>query len=423
MSFPIRHLPLVQNWDCHTCGTCCKEYVVTITDEERRRIEAQGWDHDSVVGDSALFKTSGPWWKRRYHLNHRSDGSCVFLTEEGRCRIHEKLGYEAKPLPCRLFPFVLVPAGDHWRVGMRFACPSAAANKGRDVKSHEPGLREFADELARREGLDDPANQARLRPPKLQGRQRVDWSDLARINLAVLAILRDRESRMERRLRKCLALADLCRQVHFHHIAGKRLGEFLNILCKSIDSEVPVDPATLSPPNWVGRILFRQAAALFTRKDHGPDRGIVRHGRAALIMAAWRFAVGKGPVPRMHNRMPETTFEQIESTRIDLPPQIEEILERYYTVKVESLQFFGPTNFNLGFWEGFEMLALTFPLVLWVTRAMSADPPGDAVMRALTFIDDHFGFNRVLGTARQRVSFQLLARSGELKKLIAWYGR
>ena len=42
MSLPIRHLPVLQNWDCHVCGSCCKEYLVTITDEERRRIEAPG---------------------------------------------------------------------------------------------------------------------------------------------------------------------------------------------------------------------------------------------------------------------------------------------------------------------------------------------------------------------------------------------
>src|SRR5215472_4900715 len=95
MPFPVRSLPTIQNWDCHTCGTCCKEYVVTITDEERRRIEAQDWHADPVVGEAPLFKKSGPWWRRRYHLNHRDDGSCVFLTEEGRCRIHERVGYEA----------------------------------------------------------------------------------------------------------------------------------------------------------------------------------------------------------------------------------------------------------------------------------------------------------------------------------------
>ena len=48
-------------------------------------------------------------WGKKWFLSHRPDGSCVFLSDQGRCRIHERHGYEAKPLPCRLFPFVLVP--------------------------------------------------------------------------------------------------------------------------------------------------------------------------------------------------------------------------------------------------------------------------------------------------------------------------
>src|SRR5262249_10900830 len=126
MSLPIRTLPVLQNWDCHVCGTCCKEYQVTVSDDERRRIEAQGWDRATDLGGLARFVRRGWLWMRRYTLNHGADGSCVFLSENGRCRIHERHGYEAKPLPCRLFPFVLVPTSDHWRVGMRFACPSAA---------------------------------------------------------------------------------------------------------------------------------------------------------------------------------------------------------------------------------------------------------------------------------------------------------
>src|SRR3954453_15863722 len=100
MALPIRHLPVLQNWDCHVCGTCCKEYQVTLSDDERRRIEAQGWTPADLDG-RAPFVRHG-WWKKRYTLNHRPDGSCVFLSDKGRCRIHERHGYEAKPLPCRL---------------------------------------------------------------------------------------------------------------------------------------------------------------------------------------------------------------------------------------------------------------------------------------------------------------------------------
>jgi lysine-N-methylase len=423
MTLPVRHLPLIQNWDCHVCGSCCKEYVVTVTDEERRRIQAQEWDKDAEIGGQPIFGKSGPWWARRYHLNHRGDGSCVFLSEQGRCRIHERFGYDAKPLPCRLFPFLLVPAGDHWRIGVRFACPSAAANKGRSVSEHEPALRRFALELARREGVDSQPGSVSVPPPPLQPGQRVDWSDVLRFVQALLTILRDRRDRMERRLRKCLALSNLCRQARFEDIQGNRLGEFLQIVTSGLEDEVCRDPATLPPPGRMGRLLFRQAIALFTRKDHGPDRGIARKGRLALLLAAWRFALGSGQVPRLHAKIPETTFAKVETTIGCLPDAAEEVLERYYTIKVESLQFCGATNFHLPFWEGFEMLALTYAVIRWVARALGDLPPVEAVERALAIVDDHFGYNRVLGSRRQRLGFRILAWTGELPKLIAWYGR
>ena len=67
MSLPVRHLPVIQNWDCHVCGSCCKEYLVTLTEEERRRIESQGWDKDPEIGDLPLFQKTGPWWASRSH--------------------------------------------------------------------------------------------------------------------------------------------------------------------------------------------------------------------------------------------------------------------------------------------------------------------------------------------------------------------
>jgi hypothetical protein len=69
------------------------------------------------------------------------------------------------------------------------------------------------------------------------------------------------------------------------------------------------------------------------------------------------------------------------------------------------------------------MLLLMGAIIFWVTRALADLPRVEAVQRALTIVDDHFGYNRVLRARRQRISFNILARSGELSKLIAWYGR
>jgi lysine-N-methylase len=423
MSFPVRHLTVLQNWDCHVCGSCCKEYPVTISDEERQRIESQHWEQQPEYADVPLFRVKGRWGKRQYELNRREDGSCVFLSEQGRCRIHERFGPEAKPLPCRLFPFILVPAGDHWRVGVRFACPSAAANKGRPIIQHDHDLEQFAALLAEREGLSIKRTQANILAPPMRPGQQFDWPDLLRFVQVLLTLLRAPGERMERRLRKCLALDRLCRQATLAKHSGKRLDEFLQLVSSGLDTEVPADPASLPPPSWIGRILFRQSLAFFARKDQGPDRGLAAKGRIALLGAAWRFAQGRGPVPRVHRRIPDATFEQVEAVRRPYSPEVEQMLERYYLTKVDSLQFCGPMYFGVPFWEGFEALTMTFPVICWLTRLFADLPAEEAVQLAVSIVDNHFGYNMVLGTLRQRFSFRILARSGELDRLIAWYGR
>ena len=38
-------------------------------------------------------------------------------------------------------------------------------------------------------------------------------------------------------------------------------------------------------------------------------------------------------------------------------------------------------------------------------------------------LGDNFGYNRLLGTARQRMATRMLTARGEMAKLIAWYSR
>lgn len=419
MALPVRPLPVVQNWDCHVTGTCCHEYRVTLSPDEVERITEQRWTSEEL-GGHAPFQQVGPFWNRQTQLNHKPDGACVFLGAEGRCRIHERFGYEAKPLPCRLFPFVLVPVGDHWRVGLRYACPSAAANKGRAIPEHLEDLRAFAEGLARREKLEPREDGSLVPPPALDSGERLDWPDTLRLVEGLLQILRRRSDPLELRWRRLLYLAGQMRKAKLDQVQGRRLTELVDLLIGAGEQEVPSGPHLLAPPGWIGRILFRQAAALFTRKDHGPNRGLASRGRLALMGAAYRFTRGAGAVPRLHAKLPETTFDRLEEPVGPLTPEAEAVLERYYTIKIGSLQF---VAFGLPFWEGLEGLAVTLPVILWVARMYRDRSQAEAVTQALVIVDDHVGFNRVLASVRQRLSFRILARTGELERLIAWYAR
>jgi lysine-N-methylase len=421
MASPLVSLPVLQHWDCHASGTCCQEYVVSLTEEEYRRIAAQGWDPVKDLDGHRPFRRRG-WLRPHHSLNHRPNGDCVFLSPEGRCRIHERHGYEAKPLACRLFPFVLVPVADHWRVSLRFACPSAAANKGRPLFDHTALLSNLAADVAQRENLPPQPTGDLRSPPPLVDDQRLDWADLLSLVDHLLSVLQDRRDTLEYRWRKCLVLADLLRQTRLDQLPASAREQTLSLVMATAAGQAPKDPHHIQAPSALGRVIFRLIAALCTRKDRGPNRGLGNRP-IALLRGVLRFARGVGPVPRFNRLLPEGTFAQAEEPLGPLDDASQEVLERYYAIKVGALQFCGPSAFGLPFWEGLEALAVTLPLILWVLR-LSRDVPRDqAAVRALTIIDDHFGFNPLLGSSRLRLGFRLLARRGELARLIAWYSR
>ena len=418
MSMPLRSLPVIQRWDCHSCCHCCREYNVAVTAEERQRISAYDWKDDTELAGEKMFVRSG-WLSSRYHLQHKKDGGCVFLDADNKCKIHSRFGASAKPLACRLFPFVLTPTGSDWRLGLRFACPSVTADDGKALTGHSKELSKLVKDLSKQEDIkkgDIPA-------PFLQRKQRMDWPDLLRLVGTLRTIMEDDSSPVERRLRKWLALDALCREAKFDKVQGERLEELLEMLVALVDEDIPQTPSDLPAPDWVGRSLFRQQAAVYSRKDRGSMRGDVSRSILKRFMSGWRFGRGTGKVPKVNRFIRDVEFAEIEAHQGTPSAEIEKLFQRYFLVKLNSLQFFGPSHFRLPFWDGLETLVLMYPLILWLARAMEAENREQAVSLAMTIVDDHFAYNPFLKTSRIRTSVSILASRGELAKLIAWYSR
>ena len=416
MPRPIRPLPTVQNWDCHSCGRCCTSYHVRVSEVEKARIESQKWGDDPDVPAELVVHDAAFGGDR---LAHTADERCVFLAPGNTCRIHAKFGPAAKPLACRVYPFVFVPAGDSWRVGLRLGCPSAVENRGMPLATFAPELAEYARLIEA-----DAGGPLTVADPELQPGQTVNWGDLQRFVARLAGLVADESSPVETRLRRVIAVAELCRKSRFEAVTGKRLDEFLTVIAAAVAEDVPA-AAAVPAPKWLGRVIFRQVAAIYARKDNGPHPGVGRRGRWTRVRAAWAFARGRGRVPQLHGLMPATTFAATEQP---LPPTADEeaLFTRYYLLKLESLQFFGPTNARRPFWAGLDSLILTYPVARWLTRVFAADPGRsqlDAARLALQVTDDSFGYNPMLNAARQTWAVQRLTDAGELAKLVAWYGR
>ena len=414
MPLPVRPLPMAQSWDCAGCGDCCRSYQVRVTAAEKARLDAQGWDRDPELAGVA---TTVPDPKTGEHqLAHRPDGACVFLGDDNRCRVHAKFGAAGKPMACRVYPFVLVPGDGHWRVGLRYACPAAAAGHGRPLTAHAADLTEYAGLVEADIGKPQPG----AAPPELQPGQGVPWADLERFTAHLLAILDDPRP-LEFRLRLMLAVAAVCKGASFDKVSGKRLTEFLRLVTVGLADDLP---AEVPPPGWVGRTVFRQACAVYARTDTGPHPGVASRGRWTRIRSASRFAVGRGAIPRLHGLMPAATFEAVETPTGPLP-EADALLTRYYRVKVQSMQFVGPTHFGRRYWDGLEGLALTYPVARWLGRVFTT-PGRDAVAavrQAVQVVDGNFGFNPLLGSPRQAWAVKALADRGEIARLVAWYAR
>jgi lysine-N-methylase len=389
-----------------------------ITEEEKHRIEALDLANDPEVAPKPWFKSVGRG-SQKWRLAHRPDGGCVFLTTGNHCRLQERFGADVKPFVCRLFPYVLIPAGNHWRVGMRFSCPSAAANSGSPVVDAEKDLVHLSQLLEHYAGRSADSAPA----PPLQAGHQLEWPELCRLVQVLVEIVQDRGDRVERRLRKCLAVARICGLMPPDRLRGDKLSKYLRAVRTALEPEVPREARDLPPPDWLlGSVLFRVLLAIYARRVHNDYREKRIRRRLGRVLDGWRFVRGRGPVPRINEFLPETSFEEVER-RSGMPSEIDETLERFYVVKLNSLQFCGPPNFNMPFWDGLHSLVLTLPMILWLSRAFSGVTPVQAVQQAITLVDDHFGGDPMLGFHHVRQLVRTLGQRGELEKLVAWYGR
>jgi lysine-N-methylase len=420
MAAPLQ-LPIIQNWSCHNCGGCCRQHLIEITAEERQRIVDQKWTAaDGIPADPApVVWFAGPPWKKRYRLAHRPDGACVFLNEQGLCRIHAKFGEQAKPLPCQLYPYAFHPGGRKVAVSLRFSCPSVVANRGTPVGKQLDALKSLAAQVV-------PAHAERIEPPRISPRTRVDWSDFARFVQAIDDVLAEVGTPLTARLLQAVSLVRTINEAKFAALQGSRLVEFLELISGATRSEPGAEKT--EPPSRAGRLQFRMLAAHYARRDTFADAARGWRGRLQLFKAALTFARGSGTATPLQPAFREVAFAALEEPFGGLSPETDAMLTRYFRVKVQGLHFCGPAYYDVPLVEGLYSLAIVYPVVMWLARWLAASDSRnklvtDDVARALAIADHHHGYSPVLGSRSSRRRIRLLTHDDDLERLIVWYSR
>ncbi|MFO1095108.1 MAG: YkgJ family cysteine cluster protein [Planctomycetaceae bacterium] len=422
--FPLE-LPTLQNWSCHNCSGCCRQHGIFITDEEKQRIEQQRWTAaDGIDPDLPVVIRVKGNKGRQWRLAHTGDGACVFLNEQGLCRIHAKFGEAAKPIACRIYPYAFHPAGKKVAVGLRFSCPSVVKNLGRPVRDQVTDLKALANAVV-------PDHATSLPAPEIVPGHRLEWTEFHKLNRALDETFADSSAPFLAKLLRALTWVSLVEQSQLNLVDGVRIEDYLHAIREAAAQDNPADVRPLlprvAPPSAAGRIQFRQLAGQYVRTDtFAADRSL--RGRLQLLRNVLRLTRGHGLLPAIREPFVEVPFDSLEQPFGELPAGAEEILTRYYRVKIQSLHYCGPAFYDRPFVEGFYSLALVYPCVMWIARWLAAGTGRnplviDDVATALATVDHHHGYNRSLASWSARRRVKTLMQMGDLLKLCAWYSR
>jgi lysine-N-methylase len=413
------HLPVFQRFDCQSCTYCCRNLVVNVSEKDRRRIIAAGWEQ-RLAGEP-LFVEYRFGGRQLFHLARRPDGACVFLGPDNLCRIHAETGAANKPLACRAYPFVATPGADAVRIDVRLDCPSAAANKGRPLAAH-------AVEIARIAGEAD-IDRGMTRMPTWPKARELAEDEFIAVGRGFESIMRTPGEPLRTRLRAGCHLLDLLYAARIEKVRKLRFIELIQMLSTAALEEARENTA---PPPLAGRParLFRQWLFLHMFVD---DPDVLNKGRLARLRSSWRrygyarrFSRGSGTVPPMRPDWPETTFEAVAAvgTAAD---EAWEPLERAILLKLDAHAFAGPGYFGYDLIAGLTALWLMPAVVAWLSRlaAVAAGKPAvgpDEVLAGLRQAHHTFGVSPVFAGVSEALRLRSLARPSVPASILATYG-
>ncbi len=276
----IPELP-AQKYSCHGCGSCCRDFTVQLTDADMQKLHDQGWKER--LGQEYVVKFRGHSW-----LKQTDDGACVFLGDNGLCKVHAEFGLEAKPLACQFFPFMLSPNTRDTHVGISFACGSVVASKGAPLQTHRDDVRRMGELL--------PASAPM--PVKLQDQLIATDAEVSMVEGALDGWLCKKNISPAVRYQGLAWLITSLLQANLANMRGEKLRQLLSTLTNAVEHELPLlDWPKPTPRAWK---LLRQA--VFTRIEDPKIGDLLKRGKVASVFGQWsrsrKWAAGKGMTPK-----------------------------------------------------------------------------------------------------------------------------
>lgn len=405
-----------QRYSCHGCGNCCRDFTVQLRDEDVAKLREQDWE--SKLGEPVMVEFGGTRF-----LRQREDGSCVFLMENGLCRIHAEYGFEAKPIACQLFPFHLTPTWRGVQMGLNFACQSVLENKGAALPSHGDDLGRMAGEL------DELA--AKRNPPLLADDLPASAGEVQSLINHLDGWVKKQSIPLATRIDGLAWIVTSLNQAQLANVRDDRFAELMTVLTGALPDELDHHPVT-APGRGQIKMVRR---AVFARTEDPKLNRITEQGRIRTVvdqlLRLRRFARGRGVTPPVGVDWPtDVPLEYVERIVPTSDPSeaaaIDDLMTRYLRASIIGQRYWGAAYYGWPITRGLLALLLNLACVGWLARLHAAgrdrgeiDLP--AVQAALGRVDRTSGRARWLGSSGERWRLRYLTVDDGMRRILDRY--
>ncbi len=321
-------------FDCSGCSNCCLQWPVPLTQEDYERISSKNSSLNTDAAMRNLRSSRNSLLAFTHTLEKNSDGSCEFLLDDKRCRLHLEFGIEAKPSMCRLFPYSFTTTPDAVLCTLSFASTAVLYNTG-TLLAEQPETLESQFRVFK--ALFNPKTELWQQLQLIDGHA-LNWDSFSILDKNLMAIVESNANSNE-------AVPT--------EMASK-LAEVTNILRKELAGPLLAerDPKFESRPKIVDQILLKHLERLYFPDQVFAESTYDLNARALLqelVSAPSSVTFGQSDHARK--------FTEIINFKLgNLALDVDDLINRFLYMRVFSKLYFGPGFHHLSLLSGLHHL-------------------------------------------------------------------
>lgn len=390
-------VPKDLKYNCSGCGKCCGGWSIGLTEADWQKVKDVDWNslHPDLEGlelfvhrEDAYKEGNSPY---PHFTNPKPNGRCPFVVDN-LCFIHSKLGAEAKPGTCQIFPYSFIETPTAVYAGVAYSSWAATMNEGDLLSNQKEMLEEHwqrtinhLKEKSKGIDLPHPGKQEENSNPfdmvTLTGDTRVPWSEYLYLDEALQDLFRDAMNDKRYFLQTVLEGEEIVLEAVKLAKADKSLATL-----KDFKPEVSIPenaPESGINDSIIAMVYYLQLSFPAIRQ-HYPSLWFpaqknfdMKHFTTVAKRFGYLFSSGLSAILFKKPNLPGIGTHDLKKSlhyKIDMfTPEMSQLFNRWVYMKIFAKTYFGPVAANYSVLCGYNSLVAKFLCAVLYTKSLAME--------------------------------------------------